>query len=181
MKRANLSQVAGLAPGTARGQTMTTTYESGSATGVTKAAMPYRQPIRAPGGGRLTAQRGFTLIELLVVIAIIAILAAMLLPALAKAKQKARAVNCVSNLRQWGITWYLYTDDHQGSFSSGTTVNWGRGEWVVTLQAYYGKKPQLQALRHGAARQRDSACDLRWGGPSATHARPLAHVLAQPV
>jgi len=70
--------------------------------------------------------RAFTLVELLVVIAMVALLAALVLPALASAKEKARSTRCVDNLRQWGLAYRMFADDHHDFLPR-------RGQGVQTL------------------------------------------------
>lgn len=126
--------------------------------------------------------RGFTLIELLVVIAIIAILSAILLPVLAKAKEKANRAACASNLRQWGLALTMYLDDNKifplAKIPNGTPgapagyneddPSWnaliafhaaGQGDsvWYNTLPNYAGGQPLWQIASSGGSANFSSA------------------------
>jgi prepilin-type N-terminal cleavage/methylation domain-containing protein len=111
----------------------------------TKSENGENEPVRLPGRGPRcsnTRLRAFTLIELLVVIAIIAILAAMLLPALARAKDHARTTNCLSNLHQWGLAETLYATDNLESLPhDGMGMN---GEYPDSTQPWNGSRDQNQ-------------------------------------
>jgi len=81
-------------------------------------------------------KRAFTLIELLVVIAIIALLMAVLMPSLQRAREQARAVGCQSNLRQWAYYFTMYTQDTDGLFF-GYSVSEEPGLWMKVLKPYW--------------------------------------------
>jgi prepilin-type N-terminal cleavage/methylation domain-containing protein/prepilin-type processing-associated H-X9-DG protein len=117
-----------------------------------------RKKINASGVNAAVKRRAFTLIELLVVIAIIAILAAMILPALAKAKQKAQQAACLSSMRQWGLAIQMYSPDNndgiprdgmgQNGMYPGNVYNGVQTGDPTDPNAWFNLLPQLLAERN---------------------------------
>lgn len=125
-------------------------------------------------------RRGFTLIELLVVIAIIAILAAILFPVFAQARDKARAASCLSNTKQIGLACMMYAQDYDGGYvprymdDGPTSGPWTRRNWVVIIPPYV-KNANVFACPSAQSNSRATidgqsvplgysmSCDYNWG------------------
>ncbi|MHC4489509.1 MAG: type II secretion system protein [Planctomycetota bacterium] len=111
--------------------------------------------------------RGFTLIELLVVIAIIALLMAILMPALNRVKKQARSSACQVNLHGWGQVWSMYCQDNDGYFCmESNRAGWPRGNWIIDLRHLYRTRRGILICPMATKRLPSHAS---WGGPFRTY------------
>ena len=90
----------------------------------------------------MVRKHGFTLIELLVVIAIIALLMAILMPALQRVNKQAKGVMCQAHLKQWGLMFAMYTDEHNGDFNPGWDIN-ETTLWMNALRPYFNDNDDM--------------------------------------
>jgi prepilin-type N-terminal cleavage/methylation domain-containing protein/prepilin-type processing-associated H-X9-DG protein len=138
------------------------------------------------------SRSGFTLIELLVVIAVIAILAAILMPVFARAREAGRKTTCASNLRQIGIGFMMYAADYDECFpNNGDTLLWMGRHWRWPLQSYlaYGARrdvvdPANPNLSRGAGPHilicpSDATAPAAWDSTSYAYAAAFYHAPAQ--
>ncbi len=92
----------------------------------------------------MNKQRGFTLIELLVVISIIALLISILMPALNKAREQAKAAVCKAHLHEWGIIFAMYAHENNDKYTPGWEASHdGRYTWIHLLRTYYDDKGEI--------------------------------------
>jgi prepilin-type N-terminal cleavage/methylation domain-containing protein/prepilin-type processing-associated H-X9-DG protein len=129
----------------------------------------------------------FTLIELLVVIAIIAILAAMLLPALSKAKSRAQAIACLNNMKQWGIAFRMYTDEYndfvpeEGNVGTPIVDPINADAWYNTVAGYVGSQSLSNLYRQTPPNPPLPGSRTIFSCPSAPDPRLAANPYASPL
>jgi len=114
--------------------------------------------------------KAFTLMELLVVISIIALLMAIMMPALSKVQEQAKSLKCRSRLRQWGLYWDMYTQEYDGKFAAGCVSNWTQseeiaddGKWWVVLKPYYGHNNVLRYCPKATVHWSEMRGGMGWG------------------
>jgi prepilin-type N-terminal cleavage/methylation domain-containing protein/prepilin-type processing-associated H-X9-DG protein len=131
------------------------------------------------GRRRPNSRRGFTLVELLVVIGIIAVLIAILLPVLGKARHSARTIRCLSTLRQLELAWQLYTQEHPRHSIPYYVYDTGDlGLWIGQLRGVYSKIDNSRLCSQAEEPQPPdpASASLGWGGVFSAWGGPMTNI-----